>query len=76
MTTSAPPGLLERHRARGRLAPDGRDLVAEGFRWAVLLAVAFLLLAALAASRMPRLTGREPVSVPAPPAARAGAPAA
>jgi MFS family permease len=63
-------------RARGRLAPDGRDLVAEGFRWAVLLAVAFLLLAAFAASRMPRLTGREPVPVPAPPPAPAGAPAA
>ena len=54
-------------RASGRLAPAGRDLVAEGFRWAVLLAFGFLLLAALAASRMPRLTGREPAP------ARAGA---
>lgn len=46
-------------RALGRLSPAGRDLVAEGFRSAVLLAVAFLLLAALAAARMPRLDSRE-----------------
>jgi hypothetical protein len=33
--------------------------VAEGFRSAVLLAVAFLLLAAVAAARMPRLDARD-----------------
>ena len=46
-------------RALGQLSPSGRDLVSEGFRSAVLLAVAFLLLAALAAARMPRLDQHE-----------------
>ncbi len=62
-------------RSLGRVAPAGRELVADGFRSALLVAAAFLLLAALAASRMPRLDSHEPV-VTAPPAAlarRAGA---
>ena len=63
-------------RASGRLAPAGRDLVAEGFRWAVLLAVGFLVLAALAASRMPRLTGRESAPAPVAPPAPLDAPVA
>ena len=42
-------------RALGQLSPAGRDLVAEGFRSAVLLAVVLLVLAAVAAARMPRL---------------------
>lgn len=46
-------------RALGQLSPPGRDLVADGFRSAVTLAVVFLLLAALAAARMPRLDHRE-----------------
>ena len=46
-------------RAVGRLSPPGRDLVAEGFRSAVLLGVGFLLIAALAAARMPRLDVHE-----------------
>ena len=60
------PGL---DRALGQVAPDGRDLVAGGFRSALLLAVAFLVLAALAASRMPRLDTGVPVADPATPAA-------
>ena len=43
--------------------------MADGFRSALLVAAAFLLIAALAASRMPRLGAREPI-----PAAAAGAP--
>jgi EmrB/QacA subfamily drug resistance transporter len=54
-----PAGL---DRSLGQLAPADRDLVAEGFRSAVLLAVALLLLAALAAARMPRLDTREPAA--------------
>jgi EmrB/QacA subfamily drug resistance transporter len=46
------PGL---DRALGQVGPGGRAMVAEGFRAALLLAVAFLLLAAVAASRMPRI---------------------
>jgi len=46
-------------RALGRLSPAGRELVAEGFRSAVFLAVGFLLLAAIAAARMPRLDPHE-----------------
>ncbi len=54
-------------RALGRAAPTGRALVADGFRAALLLAVAFLLLAALAASRMPRLdTGAPTPQAPVP----------
>ncbi len=53
------PGL---DRALGRVAPAGRDLVAGGFRSALLLAAGFLVLAALAASRMPRLDAGAPRS--------------
>ena len=56
-------------RALGQLSPPDRDLVAEGFRSAILLAVAFLLLAALAAARMPRLdhdAGPAPLTPPVP----------
>ena len=60
------PGALE--DALGRVDADGRGLVADGFRSALLVAAAFLLIAAFAASRMPRLGVREPV------AAAAGAP--
>jgi EmrB/QacA subfamily drug resistance transporter len=46
----------------------GRELVAEGFRAALLVGAAFLVLAALAAARMPRLDLREPgAPVPAAP---------
>ncbi len=61
-------------RAAGRLDAPARELVAEGFRWALVVAAGFLLLAALAASRMPRLHRREPV--PVPPPAPADAPVA
>jgi Na+/melibiose symporter-like transporter len=61
------PGALE--DALGRVGPAGRDLVADGFRSALLVAAAFLLVAAAAASRMPRLGAREPI-----PAATASAP--
>ena len=63
-------------RALGQLSPSGRDLVAEGFRSAVLLAVAFLLLAAFAAARMPRLDHREAGPVAVVPAASMDAPVA
>lgn len=43
-----------------RVGPVGRDLVADGFRSALLVAAVFLLIAAAAASRMPRLGAREP----------------
>jgi hypothetical protein len=62
------PGSLE--GALGRVGAGGRDLVAEGFRSALLGAAIFLLIAAAAASRMPRLGAREPVA--AAPAALAG----
>jgi hypothetical protein len=55
--------------ALGRVDADGRGLVADGFRSALLIAAVFLLVAALAASRMPRLGARQPV-----PAAAAAAP--
>ena len=42
-------------RALGQVAPSGRDLVADGFRTALLVAAGFLLAGAAAASRMPRL---------------------
>lgn len=61
------PGALE--DASGRLGAGGRGLVADGFRSALLVAAAFLVLAALAASRMPRLGARGPVA-----ASAAGAP--
>jgi EmrB/QacA subfamily drug resistance transporter len=54
-------------RALGQVAPAGRELVAEGFRTALLVAVALLLLAAAAASRMPRLGSAEPGRAVAPP---------
>lgn len=53
--------------ALGRVGAPGRELVAEGFRNALLVAAGFLLLAALAASRMPRLDAREPVPAPSAP---------
>lgn len=56
------PGL---DRALGRAAPAGRELVAGGFRSALLLATALLVLAAVAASRMPRLDAGVP-RAPAP----------
>ena len=59
-----PAGLEE---ALGRVSPAGRALVADGFRTALLAAAGFLLLAALAASRMPRLDAREPAAVAPPP---------
>ena len=62
-------------RSLGRVAPAGRELVADGFRSALLAAAAFLLLAALAASRMPRLDSHEPV-VTAPPPPSLDAPVA
>jgi EmrB/QacA subfamily drug resistance transporter len=52
--------------ALGRVPADGRELVAEGFRTASLAAAGFLLLAALAASRMPRLDARAPVAAARP----------
>jgi EmrB/QacA subfamily drug resistance transporter len=57
------PGPLE--DALGRLDADGRALVADGFRSALLVAAVFLLVAALAASRMPRLGAHEPVQAAA-----------
>jgi EmrB/QacA subfamily drug resistance transporter len=48
--------------ALGRVDADGRGLVADGFRSALLIAAAFLLVAAIAASRMPRLGARQPVA--------------
>ena len=47
-----PAGL---DRGLARAAPAGRDLVAEGFRSALVLAAAMLLIAAVTASLMPRL---------------------
>ncbi|HMN98973.1 MAG TPA: DHA2 family efflux MFS transporter permease subunit [Miltoncostaeaceae bacterium] len=66
------PGALE--DALGRVDADGRGLVADGFRSALLVAAAFLVAAALAASRMPRLGAREPAAAAA--AAPLDAPAA
>ncbi len=57
--THLAPGLDE---ALGRVGSAGRELVAEGFRSALFLAVAFLVLAALAASRMPRVGAGVPVA--------------
>lgn len=54
-----PPGL---DRALGRVGPAGRDLVADGFRSALLLAAGFLLVAAVAAARMPRIDAGAPVA--------------
>ena len=53
-----PAGL---DRGLARVAPAGRDLVAEGFRSALLLAAAMLLIAAATAALMPRLDTRRPV---------------
>jgi len=60
LSANLPAGL---ERSLGRVAPSGRELVADGFRTALLAAAALLLLAALAASRMPRLDSRDPVAV-------------
>lgn len=56
------PGGVE--RALGRVAPADRALVADGFHWALLVAAGLLALAALAASRMPRLDAGTPVPAP------------
>jgi MFS family permease len=64
LNANVPAGL---ERALGQVAPDGRELVADGFRTALLVAAAFLLLAALAASRMPRLDARAPEAAAPPP---------
>ena len=53
-------------RSLGKLSPNGRQLVAEGFRSAVLLAAGFLVLAAVAAGRMPRLDPRDPGPIVSP----------
>ena len=53
-------------RALGQVAPAGRDLVAEGFRTALLVAAVLLLAGAAAASRMPRLGSHEPAVAPPP----------
>jgi MFS family permease len=67
-----PAGLEE---SLGRVSADGRELVADGFRTALIAAAGFLLLAALAASRMPRLDAREPaVAAPPPPSLDAPVP--
>ena len=58
----------------GRVAPSGRDLVAEGFRTALLVAAVLLLAGAAAASRMPRLEAHEPPWRPPPPLRRPGGP--
>lgn len=57
------PGV---ERALGQVAPAGRDLVSGGFRSALLVAVGFLLLAAAASSRMPRLGARVTTDTAAP----------
>jgi EmrB/QacA subfamily drug resistance transporter len=54
-------------RSLGRVAPAGRELVADGFRAALVAAAALLVLAAIAASRMPRLDSREPAAAAPPP---------
>ena len=64
LNANVPAGL---ERSLGRVGADGRELVADGFRTALLAAAAFLLLAALAASRMPRLDAREPAAAAPPP---------
>jgi MFS family permease len=53
-------------RALGQVAPAARDLVAEGFRTALLVAAVFLLVGAAAAWRMPRLGSHEPAVAPPP----------
>jgi Na+/melibiose symporter-like transporter len=59
------PASLE--QSLGRVAPEGRELVAEGFRTSLLVAAGFLVLAAFAASRMPRLGAPEPAPAVPPP---------
>ncbi len=59
------PASLE--QSLGRVAPEGRELVAEGFRTSLLVAAGLLVLAAFAASRMPRLVAPEPAPVVPPP---------
>ena len=54
------PAPLERLTSQADAA--GRALVAEGFRSAMVVAAGFLVLAAAAALRMPRLDGREPAA--------------
>ena len=60
-----PPGL---DRGLAQAAPAGRDLVAEGFRSALVLAAAVLVVAAVISSRMPRVETRVPVAAPGEPA--------
>ena len=54
------PAPLERLTSQADAA--GRALVADGFRSAMVVAAGFLVLAAAAALRMPRLDGREPAA--------------
>jgi len=69
-------GLSSRlERLTGQADAGGREAVAGGFRSALLAAAGLLLLAALAASRMPRLDLREPVGA-APPTPSLDAPVA
>ena len=58
------PARLE--RATGQADAAGQALVADGFRAAMAVAAGFLVLAAAAALRMPRLDGREPLPGPPP----------
>ncbi len=62
-------------RALGQLSPSGRELVAEGFRSAVVVAAGFLLLAAVAAAGMPRLDSQDPTPAPVGPLAGIDTPA-
>jgi MFS family permease len=59
-----PAGL---DRGLAQVAPAGRELVAEGFRSALVLAAAMLVIAAVIASRMPRLETRAATAPPAEP---------
>jgi EmrB/QacA subfamily drug resistance transporter len=65
-----PAGL---EQALGRVGPGARALVADGFRAALLVAAGLLVLAAVAAARMPRLAAGEPAAAP-PPSASLDAP--
>lgn len=66
------PASLE--RATGQADAVGQALVADGFRAAMAAAAGFLVLAAAAALRMPRLDGAEPAGAGSPAAAVASRP--
>jgi EmrB/QacA subfamily drug resistance transporter len=59
---AALPARLE--RAAAGVAPGERALVADGFRAAMVVATAFLLVAAVAAARMPRQVSRRTAGAP------------